>query len=302
MSLSNMIKVLDKYEHYLQLYGYEGQINLTGGEPLLHPDFFTVSNNIVSKGIRLGILTNGTLINDDIATKIAKLNPVFVQISLDGTAEIHDRIRGDGQFEKALKGIDALKNHGVKVLVSFTAMKENYLSFHELAKICKEHFVDKLWWDRVVTDDNTIYLTTKEFETLSKQADKLKAKYKFISNNRALQGLPSNTCSYTCSAGKRLLIILANGDMMPCRRLPFTIGNIFDERELEELIRINPIMNNLSLPIIPHECSSCKFAPSCRGGAKCVTYAQTGKLGIRDVNCYKNKSLLKNITKRSKSN
>ncbi|MCQ2518484.1 MAG: radical SAM protein [Lachnospiraceae bacterium] len=289
MSLEDMLKVLDRYKQYLKLMNYEGQINLTGGEPLLHPDFFTIASAISQSGIRLGILTNGTLIDDETAGKLAELKPVFVQVSLDGPSETHDAIRGKGQFEKALKGIDSLKRYGIKVLVSFTAMKENYESFSLLAEVCKEHFVDKLWWDRVVTDDANIFLTTKEFKTISKTASKLKSKYSFISNDRALQGLPDKTCGYSCSAGHRLLIVLANGDMMACRRLPFIIGNILTDEDIEKTVRLSPIMNKLSIPDIPSDCKKCPHALVCMGGAKCVTYAQTGKLGIKDINCYRKK-------------
>lgn len=287
MSLDDMIKVLDKYEYYLNTYNYEGQINLTGGEPILHPDFFNIANEIVKRGIKLGVLTNGTLIDDNIANKLAKLHPIFVQVSLDGTSNIHDKIRGKGNFYKAIEGIDALKRVGVKVLVSFTVMKDNYLSMEELAQVCMDHNVDKLWWDRVVTDDEKLYLTTEEFKTVVKQAKKLKKKYPFVSNERALQGLLSKECGYTCNAGKRLLIILANGDMMACRRLPFVIGNVYDDMKIEEIIRKSPIMNRLALPIIPDECKKCSHALWCKGGAKCVTYAQTKELGIKDINCFK---------------
>lgn len=287
MSLQDMMTVLHKYRKYLELMNYEGQINLTGGEPLLHPDFFRIAEAVTSYGIRLGILTNGTLIDDDTARKFSALKPVFVQISLDGDEEIHDKIRGKGQFSKALQGIDLLKKYGVKVLVSFTAMKGNLSSFPLLAKECDAHRVDKLWWDRVVTDDPALYLSTAEFKSISQTACKLKNRYKCVSNDRALQGLPDKTCGYTCNAGKRLLIILADGEMMACRRLPFTIGNILTDKEIEEIVRLSPIMSNLSIPSIPEECKKCPHALVCMGGAKCVTYAQTGKFGIKDVNCYR---------------
>ena len=286
MPFEMMLQVLDRYVEYLKFYNFEGQINLTGGEPLLHPDFFRLAAEIRKRNIRLGVLTNGTLIDDEAARRLAALSPVFVQVSLDGPKDIHDTIRGKGQFERALLGIDCLKKKKVKVLVSFTAMKQNVSSFSELAAVCKKHKVDKLWWDRVVTDDEKLYLSTLEFKALSEEAVRLSKKYKFISNTRALQGLPDNTCGYTCSAGKQLLILLANGDMMPCRRLPFVIGKIDLERSLSEQLEVSEIMQELAKPTFPIGCVRCSHFAKCRGGAKCVTYAQTGELGERDVNCW----------------
>ena len=259
---------------------------ITGGEPLLHPDFFKIATDIRSLVIRLGILTNGTMINEDTAKALAGLNPVFVQVSLDGSEKVHDRIRGEGSFKKALKGIDHLKTQGIKVLVSFTVMQENYREFRKVAAVCASHKVDKLWWDRVVTDDAAQYITTDQFKEISKTAAGLAKRYPFISNTRALQWIPAGGCGYECSAGKRLLIILANGDMMACRRLPFVIGNIGQVPRLQPMLKSNDIMKKLAAPVFPKGCKECPHFYKCAGGARCVTYAQTGLLNVRDVNCY----------------
>ena len=97
MKREDMLSVLDKYVAYLEKHDYEGQINLTGGEPLLHPDFMFLAAEIRKRGLRLGILTNGTLITDEIAGQLASLHPVFVQVRLDGPRRIHDEIRPDSR-------------------------------------------------------------------------------------------------------------------------------------------------------------------------------------------------------------
>ncbi|MCR5743961.1 MAG: radical SAM protein [Lachnospiraceae bacterium] len=286
MPYEQMVATLDKYEAYVRAKGYEGQINLTGGEPMLHPDFYRICEEIRRRGLRLGILTNGTLIDENASNKLAALKPVFVQISLDGPQKVHDLIRGEGNFQRAVAGIDHLKSAGVRVLVSFTIMKQNCETFREVARVCAKHHVDKLWWDRVVTDDESQYLTTEEFRKASETASRLSKKYDFINNGRALQWIPEDNCGYECSAGKRLLIILANGDMMACRRLPFVIGNIYRVDDLDSFLEENETMKMLRKPRFPKECVGCKYFYKCGGGSLCVTYAQTGKLGIRDVNCY----------------
>ena len=286
MPYLEMVGTLDKYEEYICAKGFEGQINLTGGEPLLHPDFFRIASEIRRRGIRLGILTNGTMIDAKEARAIAELKPVFVQVSLDGGEKVHESIRGTGSFPKALYGIDRLKEQGVKVLVSFTVMQQNCREMKAVAAVCARHHVDKLWWDRVVTDDPAQYLTTEQFQDVSRTAAKLAKRYPFISNSRALEWIPEGGCGYECSAGKRLLILLANGDMMACRRLPFVIGNIREVSQLQIFLEENEIMKKLAAPSFPQDCVSCKYFYKCAGGARCVTYAQTGRLDLKDVNCY----------------
>ena len=286
MNREDMLSVLDKYEAYIHVHDYEGQVNLTGGEPLLHPDFMFLAAEVRKRHLRLGILTNGTLITEETAAQLSSLHPVFVQVSLDGPRRIHDGIRGEGNFDRALAGIDNLKHRGVRVLVSFTAMKDNYASFRELAKICRAHRVDKLWWDRVVTDDPALFLTTQEFRSVSETAARLSRRYRFISNDRALQWIPGGNCSYECSAGKRLLVVLPDGSLMACRRLPFVVGNIKDDGELAGIIDNNTVMQQLARPVFAPKCVKCRHFITCAAGSRCVTYAQTGKLDVADVNCY----------------
>ena len=289
MSKENFYAVLDKLEEFLKDTELIPQINLTGGEPLLHPDFFEFAHEIKKRNFKLGILTNGTLIDEEMASKIKSLNPVFVQVSLDGIESTHDKIRGLGSFQKALLGIDNLKKHNVKVLVSFTAQKGNYKDLKELATICKKHHVDKLWWDRVVTDDKELYLSSDEFQKVVSICNKLIhnhnpfQNYSFVSNQRSLQCFGTNDCGYNCSAGKNLLVILADGSVMPCRRLPFVVGNLL-EQNLEEVYS-NKIMKNLQTFIAPKECLGCKEYFRCKGGSKCVTFAQTGDWKRKDINC-----------------
>ena len=57
-----------------------------------------------------------------------------------------------------MRGIDHLKAQGIRVLISFTVMQQNYKDMKRLAAVCAAHHVDKLWWDRVVTGDATQYL------------------------------------------------------------------------------------------------------------------------------------------------
>ncbi len=284
---------LEQYMAFVSARGLQPQINLTGGEPLLHPSFFDFVAEIRRQGAKWAVLTNGTLIDTEIAGRIAALQPVFAQVSLDGVKAAHDAIRGPGNYEKALRGIDCLKKAGVKVLVSFTAQKSNVGDFAALADVCRKHRVDKLWWDRVVTaDTETLALSTEEFASLVRQANEIQLKFTRrrsktkIDNGRALQFLCSSEPRvYRCGAGGNLLIFLPNGDVMPCRRLPFVIGNI-ETTPLEEIVAGSDLMCELRTAPPPEKCRLCPKLSLCRGGAKCVTYAQTGQLHARDVNCF----------------
>lgn len=100
---------------------------LSGGEPLYRPDIFDIAEYGVESGFRMAMATNGTLIDERIAAKIADVGISRVAISLDGaTPETHDRFRNmEGSHAKALRGIRLLRDEGVSVQINSTIAKHN---------------------------------------------------------------------------------------------------------------------------------------------------------------------------------
>ena len=82
-----------------------------------------------------------------------------------------------------------------------------------------------------------------------------------------------------------LLTLLADGTLLPCRRLPLPIGNCLEE-DMLTLYRNSPLIQELREMKIPEECMRCAKADKCRGGAKCLSYAIKGTYDIKDINCY----------------
>ena len=296
MNREELLSVLDKYERFLKERNLKGHINLTGGEPLASPFFYELAEEITRRGMTFSILTNGTMITEDNAARIALLGPRFVQVSLDGGPEIHDSIRGAGASAAAYRGIDWMKEFGVRVLVSFTAQRLNRFDLEEVARVAAKHRVDKLWWDRVIVpreqDKNHLMLTPWQFRMLAWRSGRLTKKTRredgssLVTSVRGLQFLYCpDTGTYSCQAGRNLLIIKANGDMMPCRRLPDIIGNVMDG-EIGEIIDASPVMKELREADIPEECGGCPHALKCRGGSRCVTRAKTGSSFGKDPDCW----------------
>lgn len=100
---------------------------LTGGEPLLRPDFFEIASYASRKGLYVTVGTNGTLIDDEVARRLRESGVKGAGISIDSALPaFHDSFRGvDGAWEGALSGIRALKREGVEFQTQFTATREN---------------------------------------------------------------------------------------------------------------------------------------------------------------------------------
>ncbi len=100
---------------------------LTGGEPLLRRDVFTLAAYGTELGLRMVMATNGTLLNPSEVKKIRESGIKRVSISLDGpTAKEHDAFRKvEGAFASAIAGIELLKKEGIPFQVNTTITRHN---------------------------------------------------------------------------------------------------------------------------------------------------------------------------------
>jgi radical SAM protein with 4Fe4S-binding SPASM domain len=101
-------------------------VTLTGGEPFARPEIFDVLEIVKERGKRALIISNGGLVTDAHAERLAPLDPIFVQITLNGpTAELHEEHVGKGCFEPTIRGIEALRARGVVVAGSIVITRKN---------------------------------------------------------------------------------------------------------------------------------------------------------------------------------
>lgn len=91
-------------------------VTLTGGEPFARKDVFDVLDVVKGRGKRAKIISNGGLITDAIAARLAPYRPYFVQVTLNATTkELHEELVGEGWWDATLEGIRTLRRHGVRL-------------------------------------------------------------------------------------------------------------------------------------------------------------------------------------------
>ena len=101
-------------------------ICLTGGEPLLHPDFFTIAGLIRSMGLYWGMTTNATLIDETAAKRLTEVGMSTVSVSLDGLEPSHDALRQKkGAWRLALRGLKCLMREGFEPQVTTVVHRDN---------------------------------------------------------------------------------------------------------------------------------------------------------------------------------
>ena len=118
---------------------------ITGGEPLLRPDFFEIMEYAKSLGFRWGMTSNATLITKEVAHKLALAGMRTISISIDGLPETHDKLRGYKRgYELAMQGVQNLIDEGAFESVQITTVfnHENIKELPELFEVMKGIDID----------------------------------------------------------------------------------------------------------------------------------------------------------------
>lgn len=112
------------------------EVTYLGGEPTLHPRFFEILDYADGLGMVQEMVSNGQIIDDEFAKKIAKYKDFKVGISIHSVKEsVQDRISGKkGSFNRIEKAIESLEEIGIHWYSQTSLIIDNYLELHELHK------------------------------------------------------------------------------------------------------------------------------------------------------------------------
>ncbi|MCX8063728.1 MAG: radical SAM protein [Candidatus Hydrogenedentes bacterium] len=115
--------------------------SISGGEPILRKDLETIIESASKREISVHLCTNGTLIDKERAKNLEKAGTKIISFSLDSNIEeIHDMIRGKGQFRKTLDGIENVRTYSPSIRISINAVlcRKNYRDIHKLVQFAKK--------------------------------------------------------------------------------------------------------------------------------------------------------------------
>ncbi len=296
-------------------------ILFSGGEPLVRPDLIELAEYAVGKGMRAVISTNGTLINSQIAAKLKKVGLSYVGISLDGLDEVNDRFRGvKGAFRKAMDGITACQDAGIKVGLRFTMNRWNaaeipgifdLLEKHQIPRVCFYHLVyagrgsDLMKEDlshketREAVDliiDRTSDLHSrgkpKEVLTVDNHADGPYLYLRMLKENspRAAEVLQLLQMNEGNSSGRGIGCISWDGSVHADQFWRhYSFGNVRDRKFSEIWTDLsNPLMKMLKDKklYVKGRCAECKWLSICGGNFRVRAEAANDDLWSCDPACY----------------
>lgn len=304
LDIRELFMVLEQYIGLIRTWELDKnkgirKLSISGGEPLLRRDFFRLLDEIHSNRemfSSVGVMSNGSTINDSVAKRLKDLGISGVQISIDGLEENNDKIRGKGSFKKALNGIDKLVDNELPVGVSMTIHKGNVNDVEGLISLCNSIGVKSLGVSRLVPigrGKDTRMLEPLETKKFYEKIMELKRKWKdkgvYLSTHcsDSLWFLEDkNHETHGCSAGYDSFSILPNGDVVPCRRFPVKVGNVL-EKSLIDIWYTSDFLWKLRNKGNISFCKNCKLFDKCFGGARCVAYGYFNDSFAPDPQCWK---------------
>ena len=115
LTVDEWLGVIDQLDEYARESGCRPSVMIWGGEAALSPAFVPVVRRLAASGYRLGMVTNGTLLERDAELIRSSFEKLY--LSIDGDEELHDEIRGRGVYRKAAENLRLLKENGPKRVI-----------------------------------------------------------------------------------------------------------------------------------------------------------------------------------------
>lgn len=316
LSLRQCLGVVDD----LQQFGVPGLL-FSGGEPMIHPDFFTLAAYARGRGLRLTLSTNGTLIDEEAARQIAALSFAYVGISLDGIGETHDQFRGrTGAFDKSVAAFRHLRNVGQKTGLRLTLTRhtvsdlERILDFieqEEIQRVCFYHLVysgrgadlqlltaeqSRRALDTIMDRVEAWHRAgqTREVLTVDQPADGAYLWMRQLARDEAAASRAHELLSWNGggkhSSGTGIANIDTQGNVHPDQFWQsHTLGNVKQEPFSKIWTRTDDtLLNELRATERPLKgrCARCRFRSICGGGFRVRAWQRTGDAWAEDPGCY----------------
>ncbi len=267
---------------------------LTGGEPTIHPQFIEILNEAVSLFKYVQITSNGSF-GEGVASIISNLlsdTNLFLQMSLDGTKETHDSMRGNGAFDKVMHNLSRMGNCWNKVGLAATVPPQNYEDIKQLAIYLNDFKFNSLKVISVVDHSDSFFKSfsnnrwnslVDELLTLCNYNLIIQKILDFDLMNEVLNIDPHFKVMTNCGRGIQKIYVNSQMDVLTCTCLPETLGNILTDDFSEIKIRIN---QSSRIQISPESvCYKCQYLHICNGGCPGYSTHFWGKPNMGDIRC-----------------
>lgn len=251
-------------------------VNLSGGEPLLHPGVVDLVGRLTRCGAQVGLSTNG-LVWSRLASELAAAGLAYVQVSIDGPEPVHRQIRGHpGAYEAAVDAVRSARALGLRAQINtvLTSVCVPHLeALYELAAS-----LDAVWHVRRFIPTGTGLRNPELAPSPHDHARLLRRLLKLQRQGAVDMDIedPLNVRlrprdqrpALGCGAGSTQLGISMNGDVYPCIFFRRPIANVLRD-DLDAVWCGDALLESIRTRDNP-ACRDCSLAASCGGCRACA--------------------------------
>lgn len=281
---------------------------LSGGEPLIRPDIFEIAAHGQSRGLTVSLATNGTLVDDPTADRIAASGIKRVAISIDGTdAKTHDDFRRQpGSLAAALRGFDRLRARGLSLQINCTISRHNVHQLDDFYKMATGRGADALHFFMLVpvgcgaTISPDTMLTPAEYERVLEWIYARASEHKLhvrptcaphyfrIRLQHGESAKPTGhgygAVTRGCLAGSSVCFVSHTGQVFPCGYLPVSAGDVTKE-SFAHVWNASELFERLRQPdLLEGKCGACEYRTICLG-CRARAYSADGNYMGQEPSC-----------------
>lgn len=200
-------------------------LTVTGGEPLLRPDWREIVRSSRALGFHVTLLTNGSLVDDEAAALLGALGVVVEVSYYSGDPKVFDAITGvAGSHAAVARGVETLRRHRVRVTLKVPVMTANAAGVGDIRRHAAAVGADCIAYPTMFPrrDGDAAPLA------LALDAPKLTEHLRTSPDapTRLAEPAPDRDEWPLCAAGTRSATIAANGDVLACPMLPTVAGTV----------------------------------------------------------------------------
>lgn len=306
MTWQQMKDTFYSYLDFCEVHGRSPYFYITGGDPILHPDFWQLLELIKSKEIPFTILGNPFHLTDEVCARLKSLGCEKYQLSLDGMRETHDWFRKPGSFDITLEKISTIKKAGIRAVIMTTVsgtnideipgiidtVVEHGANVFAFARYCptseeKDVGIEPMRYRQLLADCDRKFkeYRAKGCETYFNKKDHLWTLYEYETGEFQIpDGVKPGMIYGGCNCGNCHLTILPNGDVYACRRVQNSkVANVFEDRLADVWVCQ---MERYREYTKFEKCAKCELLPWCRG-CPAVASGRDGNFYAADPQCWK---------------
>jgi radical SAM protein with 4Fe4S-binding SPASM domain len=264
-------------------------VSLSGGEPLLRPDLHEIVAFLRGRGVAVNLITNGSLLDEAAAARLAGKVGVFELPLLSVERAIHDEMSGaPGAFDRATAAMAELKLRGQRVVGVFVATRLNLPTWRRTAELAVALGLDGVMFNRFnpggagLRNLARLQARPAEIQAALDIAEEISGRHELpVSCSIAMPPCLFDTGRYRrltfgfCAAGTARAYYTLDplGNVRPCNHSPTILGNVrevsFAEMAGGERMRDFAAAR-------PEFCAGCRLERECLGGCKAAAQAAAG--------------------------